>query len=62
MHTVHYNNAERHLYRKMMKIVKAAGYHGYVGVEYEGTQLKEADGIIATKKLLKKVFAEMAKG
>lgn len=49
-------------YRKMMKIVKAAGYKGYVGIEYEGTQLKEADGIIATKKLLEKVFAEMAGG
>lgn len=48
-------------YRKMMKIVKAAGYKGYVGIEYEGTQLKEADGIIATRKLLEKVFAEMAK-
>lgn len=48
-------------YRKMMKIVKAAGYKGYVGVEYEGSQLKETDGIIATKKLLEKVFAEMAK-
>lgn len=47
-------------YRKMMKIVKAAGYKGHVGIEYEGTQLKEADGIIATKKLLEKVFAEMA--
>jgi len=48
-------------YRKMMKIVLAAGYHGYVGVEYEGNQLKEADGIIATKKLLEKVGAELAK-
>jgi len=48
-------------YRKMLKIVKAAGYKGYIGVEYEGSQLKEADGIIATKKLLETVFAEMAK-
>ena len=48
-------------YRKMMKIVQAAGYKGHVGIEYEGSQLKEAEGIIATKKLLEKVFAEMAK-
>jgi len=48
-------------YRKMFQIVKAAGYKGWVGVEYEGSQLKEAEGIIATKKLLEMVFAEMAK-
>ncbi|MBA3698530.1 MAG: TIM barrel protein [Planctomycetes bacterium] len=46
-------------YRKMLKIVKAAGYKGHIGVEYEGSQLKEADGIIATKKLLENIFAEM---
>ena len=31
--------------RKMMKIVLDAGYHGYVGIEYEGTKLSEPDGI-----------------
>ena len=40
---------------KMMKIVKDAGYQGYVGIEYEGSVLSEDDGIRATKKLLEKV-------
>ena len=39
-------------YRKMMEIVVDAGYHGYVGIEYEGGKLSEPDGIKATKKLL----------
>jgi len=42
-------------YERMMKIVKDAGFTGYVGVEYEGDVLSEADGIKATKKLLEKV-------
>lgn len=47
-------------YRRMMKIVLAAGYHGYVGIEYEGDKLSEADGIRATKRLLETVRAELA--
>jgi sugar phosphate isomerase/epimerase len=47
-------------YRKMLKIVMAAGYHGYIGIEYEGDKLSEPDGIRATKKLLEKVRAEMS--
>jgi L-ribulose-5-phosphate 3-epimerase len=47
-------------YRKMMKIVLDAGYHGYVGVEYEGGKLSEPDGIRATKKLLEKVRDELS--
>ncbi|MEZ6142211.1 MAG: sugar phosphate isomerase/epimerase family protein [Zavarzinella sp.] len=46
-------------FRKMMKIVAAAGYTGFIGIEYEGGRLSENDGIIATKKLLETVFAEM---
>ncbi len=49
-------------YMKMMKIVLDAGYKGYVGIEYEGSKLSEPDGIRATKKLLERVFAELAKG
>ena len=48
-------------YRKMMKIVLDAGYRGYVGVEYEGSQIDEYAGIRATKKLLETVRDEMAK-
>jgi len=45
---------------RLMKIVKDSGYKGYVDVEYEGSRLSERDGIIATKKLLKKVFDSLA--
>lgn len=40
-------------YYKMMKIVKNAGYKGYIGVEFEG-EADEEKGIIATKDLLVK--------
>ena len=46
---------------KMMKIVLAAGYHGYLGIEYEGGKLSEPEGIRATKKLLERVRAELSK-
>ena len=49
-------------YLKMMKIVLAAGYHGYLGIEYEGGKLGEPEGIRATKKLLDRVHAELSKG
>ncbi len=42
-------------YYRMMKIVLDAGYHGYVGIEYEGKRLSENDGILATKRLLEKI-------
>jgi sugar phosphate isomerase/epimerase len=48
-------------YRKMMKIVLDHGYHGHVGIEYEGGKIGEAEGILATKKLLEKVRTELAK-
>ncbi|MFK5920804.1 MAG: TIM barrel protein [Verrucomicrobiota bacterium] len=46
-------------FHKAMKIVKDSGYRGYVGIEYEGKELSEPDGIKATQKLLEKVFAEL---
>ena len=39
-------------YVRMLQIVKDAGYTGYIGVEYEGEKLGEAEGIIATRDLL----------
>ncbi len=39
-------------YEKMLQIVKNAGYTGYVGVEYEGSELGEEEGIIATRDLI----------
>jgi L-ribulose-5-phosphate 3-epimerase len=46
-------------YRRMMKIVLDAGYHGRVGIEYEGNKLGEPDGIRATKRLLERVATEL---
>lgn len=42
-------------YMKMMKIVKDHGFRGFVGIEYEGSELGEEEGIIATRDLLIKV-------
>jgi len=47
-------------YHRMMKIVLAAGYSGYVGIEYEGKKLSEPEGIKATKSLLERVRDDLA--
>ena len=39
-------------YGKMLAIVKESGFSGYIGIEYEGSELSEPNGIFATKKLL----------
>jgi len=39
---------------KMLQIAKDAGFNGYVGIEYEGSNLSEYEGVLATKKLLEK--------
>ena len=44
-------------YYKILQIVKDSGFTGYIGVEYEGSELSEYDGIMATKKLLEKAGA-----
>ena len=49
-------------YRRMMKIVVDAGYHGYVGIEYEGRRLPEVEGIRATQRLLLRVREELQRG
>ncbi len=46
-------------YIKMLQIVKDAGYTGYIGVEYEGRELSEEEGIIATRDLLIKASKEV---
>lgn len=40
---------------KMLKIVLDAGYREYLGIEYEGKQLSEPEGVKATKLLLERV-------
>ncbi len=52
---------ERHTdYLRMMRIVLDAGYRGYVGIEYEGDQLSEPEGIRATHRLLQRVRETLA--
>jgi L-ribulose-5-phosphate 3-epimerase len=46
-------------YKRMMKIVIGAGYHSYLGIEYEGEKLSEPDGIRATKRLLERMQREL---
>ena len=46
-------------YARMMGIVLDAGYHGHVGIEYEGGRLGEPEGIRATKRLLERVRDEV---
>jgi len=47
-------------YLRMLKIVIDAGYRGYVGIEYEGKNPREEEGILATKKLLLRVREKLA--
>jgi L-ribulose-5-phosphate 3-epimerase len=42
-------------YEKMIGIVLDAGYRGWIGIEYEGGNIGEFEGIIRTKDLLEKV-------
>lgn len=57
-------NETRTDYERMMRIVLSAGYSGYVGIEYEGDEASERDGVGLTKNLLTRVretlFHEMA--
>ncbi|SEB71358.1 Sugar phosphate isomerase/epimerase [Maribacter dokdonensis] len=46
-------------YVQMLQIVKDAGYTGFIGVEYEGSEISEEAGIIATRDLLIKASNEI---
>jgi sugar phosphate isomerase/epimerase len=46
-------------YYRLMQIVDDAGYKGFVGIEFEGSELSEKEGVIATKKLLEQVFKSL---
>ena len=48
-------NETRTDFFRMMDIVLDAGYSGYVGIEYEGSEMDEMSGIKATKDLLERV-------
>jgi sugar phosphate isomerase/epimerase len=42
-------------YLRIMRIVRDAGYRGYVGIEFEGRDIEETQGIRSTLKLLERV-------
>jgi sugar phosphate isomerase/epimerase len=42
-------------YTRMLAIVRAAGYRGWIGIEYEGDQLGEREGIEKTRLLLERI-------
>jgi L-ribulose-5-phosphate 3-epimerase len=48
-------NETRIDYMRMMRIVLDAGYRGYVGIEWEGNEPGEVEGIRLTKALLERV-------
>ena len=39
----------------MISIVLSAGYNGYIGIEFEGSEVDEIEGIHLTKNLMEKV-------
>jgi L-ribulose-5-phosphate 3-epimerase len=43
-------------YYKMMKMVKESDYNGYIGIEYEGEEKSEHEGILLTKDLMIKAW------
>ena len=47
-------------YWRLMRSVLDAGYHSWVGIEYEGTRLSEREGIAASLRLLQRVRDELA--
>ncbi len=55
-------NEVRTDYFKMMKIVLDAGYHGYVGIEWEGANPGEKEGVRLTQELLERVRTRLAAG
>ena len=48
-------------YRRLLRIVLDAGYHSWIGIEYEGDRLAERDGIAASLKLLKRLREELGR-
>ena len=42
-------------YSKMINIVLSYGYNGYIGIEFEGSEVDEMEGVKLTKKLMERV-------
>jgi sugar phosphate isomerase/epimerase len=57
------DGTEKYLdFARILKIVTDSGYHGWVGIEYEGSNLPEPEGIKATKALLERLRGADYKG
>lgn len=41
-------------YKRLLEIVKKSGFKGYIGIEFEGKNQPEADGIRKTKALIER--------
>ncbi|HNU42645.1 MAG TPA: sugar phosphate isomerase/epimerase, partial [Cyclobacteriaceae bacterium] len=52
-------NETRIDYLRMLRQVKDAGFDGYVGIEFEGFDMAEPDGIRATQKLLERCWGQL---
>ena len=53
-------NETRMDYPRLLQLVKEAGFEGYVGIEFEGFDMAEPDGIRATKALLERSWQALA--
>jgi L-ribulose-5-phosphate 3-epimerase len=53
-------NETRTDYARMLRIVRDAGFAGWVGIEYEGEAMPERDGVAKTLRLLQRVQRELA--
>lgn len=47
---------------RMVKLVTDSGYHGNLGIEYEGERMSEHDGVVAARDLLEKLRTGRARG
>jgi sugar phosphate isomerase/epimerase len=45
-------------FARMLRLVRAAGYRGHIGIEYEGERRSEREGILAAKALLERLQTE----
>jgi len=55
-----YGNERNIDYERMLRVVASSGYRGYVGIEYEGKNLGEYEGIRKTKALLERVRTKLS--
>ena len=47
-------------FKRVLEIVLKHGYHGYIGIEYEGSYQSEMQGIAMTKAVLDRLKSELA--